>query len=56
MEGLSGKADMLGRGRIMITALDYYISDRVKELTGDQQTPATAKPKTIVDFPVALRR
>jgi hypothetical protein len=56
MEGLNGKADMMGRGRITINALDYYISERVKELTSDQQTPTTAKPQTIADFPVALRR
>jgi uncharacterized caspase-like protein len=56
MEGLSGKADMMGRGTITINALDYYISERVKELTENQQTPTTAKPQTIADFPVALRR
>jgi len=56
MEGLSGKADMMGKGMITINGLDYYISTRVKELTEDQQTPTTAKPQTIADFPVALRR
>lgn len=56
MEGLGGKADMLGKGRITINALDYYISERVKELTENQQTPTTAKPQTIADFPIALRR
>ena len=56
MEGLGGKADMMGKGTITINALDYYISERVKELTENQQTPTTAKPQTIADFPVALRR
>ena len=56
MEGLGGKADMLGKGRITINALDYYISERVRELTENQQTPTTAKPQTIADFPIAIRR
>lgn len=55
MEGLGGKADMMGRGRITIAALEYYISERVKELTGDQQTPMTAMPHTIADFSIAVR-
>ena len=56
MEGLGGKADMLGKGKITINGLDYYISERVKELTENQQTPTTAKPQTIADFPIAVRR
>ncbi|MBZ5623305.1 MAG: caspase family protein [Acidobacteriia bacterium] len=56
MEGLSGKADMMNRGRITVNALDYYISERVRELTDNQQTPTTAKPKTIADFSIAIRR
>jgi len=35
--------------------LDLYISDRVKELTKGQQTPVTAKPETVPDFPVAVK-
>jgi hypothetical protein len=46
----------MGKGRITINMLDLYISERVKELTKGKQTPATAKPKTIPDFPVALKK
>jgi uncharacterized caspase-like protein len=56
VEGIEGKADYTGKGRITINMLDLYISERVKELTKGKQTPATAKPKTIPDFPLALKR
>jgi len=56
VEGIGGKADYMGKGRITINMLDLYISERVKELTKGKQTPATAKPKTIPDFPLALKR
>jgi WD40 repeat protein len=56
VEGIEGKADYTGKGRITINMLDLYISEKVKELTRGRQTPATAKPKTIPDFPLALRR
>jgi hypothetical protein len=36
--------------------LDLYVSERVKELTQGQQTPTTAKPPNVSDFPVALLR
>lgn len=58
VEGLSGKAAM-GKGsdrRITINMLDLYLSERVKELTGGQQTPTTAKPQSVRDFPVAVAR
>ena len=35
--------------------LDYYVSERVKELTGGTQTPTTAKPSTVPDFPLTVR-
>lgn len=54
VEGLSGKAAYRG-SRITLNMLDLYISERVKELTGGRQTPTTAKPNTISDFPVAVR-
>lgn len=54
VEGLRGKADLMGKGRITINMLDLYLSERVKELTKGRQTPTTAKPTTIPDFPVAV--
>jgi len=36
--------------------LDLYLSERVKELTGGRQTPTTAKPNTIQDFPIAVKK
>jgi hypothetical protein len=56
VEGIGGKADYTGKGKITINMLDLYISERVKELTKGKQTPATAKPQTIPDFPLALKR
>jgi WD40 repeat protein len=56
VEGINGKADYTGKGRITINMLDLYISERVKELTGGRQTPATAKPLTIPDFPLVLKK
>jgi hypothetical protein len=56
VEGIEGKADYTGKGRITVNMLDLYISEKVKELTKGKQTPATAKPKTIPDFPLALKK
>ena len=56
VEGMNGKADYTGKGKITTNMLDLYISERVKELTKGKQTPATAKPQTIPDFPLALRK
>jgi hypothetical protein len=54
VEGLAGKADYGGKGRITINMLDLWLSERVKELTGGKQTPTTTKPQTIPDFPEAM--
>ncbi len=56
IEGLSGKADFKGTGRISVNMLDLYVSERVKELTEGQQTPTTVKPPNVPDFPVAVLR
>jgi hypothetical protein len=55
VEGVGGRADYAGQGRITVNMLDLYISERVKELTRGRQTPTTAKPQTVPDFPVAVR-
>ncbi|HET6450209.1 MAG TPA: caspase family protein, partial [Spirochaetia bacterium] len=55
VEGLAGKADYTGGGKITVNMLDLYISERVKQLTGGQQTPTTMKPPSVPDFPVAVK-
>lgn len=50
LEGLTGQADFRRKGVVTYKGLDYYLSDRVKELTQGKQTPATAIPKAIPDF------
>ena len=54
VEGISGKADYRGTGRITVNMLDLYISERVKDLTRGEQTPSTVKPPNVPDFPVAV--
>ena len=56
VEGFMGKADYAGKGKITVNMLDLYLSERVKELTGGKQTPTTAKPNTIQDFPIAVKK
>jgi hypothetical protein len=56
LEGLAGRADLRKTGRITVNMLDLYVSERVRELTAGSQTPATAKPSTIPDFPLLLSR
>ncbi|HEY2092961.1 MAG TPA: caspase family protein [Thermoanaerobaculia bacterium] len=55
VEGLRGRA---GRGEgqeITVAALESYVSQRVRQLTGGQQTPTTAKPRTVPDYPIAMQ-
>jgi uncharacterized caspase-like protein len=54
IEGFNGKADFFSKGVITVNTLDAYIAERVKELTGNQQTPTTSKPETVSDFPLAI--
>lgn len=56
IEGIEGKADYTGKGKITVTSLDLWLSERVQELTNGKQTPTTAKPRTIPDFALALRK
>ncbi|MCS7014167.1 MAG: caspase family protein [Chloroherpetonaceae bacterium] len=55
VEGLSGKADLTGKGRITVNMLDVFISERVKEITKGKQTPTTVKPPNVPDFPIAVK-
>ena len=56
VEGLSGRADFRHSGTITVNMLNLYISERVKQLTKGLQTPTSARPNTISDFPIALVR
>jgi len=54
VEGLSGEA-ATANGKITVKSLDFYISERVKEITDGRQTPTTAIPNTVPDFPIAAK-
>ena len=56
IEGLSGKADLLHKNAITVSALDYYIAERVKELTNGAQHPVMSRPDTVPDFAFATTR
>jgi Caspase domain/WD domain, G-beta repeat len=56
IEGLSGKADLLHKSAITVSALDYYIAERVKELTNGAQHPVMSRPDTVPDFAFATTR
>jgi len=55
VEGLTGKADVRNTGRVTIKGLDFYVADRVKELTHGQQTPVSIAPKGVTDFPISVQ-
>lgn len=52
IEGLKDKADLSGKGKITTAALDFWLSERVKELTGGSQHPVMIRPSTVPDFPM----
>jgi len=55
LEGLKdGKADPLKTGRITVSMLNVYITDRVKELTEGFQTPIYRSQDDMGDFPVMI--
>jgi hypothetical protein len=53
VEGLRGMAPKDKQGFVTFTALDAYITQRVKELTKGTQAPASQKGTEISDFPLA---
>jgi hypothetical protein len=54
--GQKAKADLRGDGKITTSGLDYYVSERVKALTGGSQSPVMIRPPTVPDFPIAFSR
>ena len=53
VEGLRGGADLNRTGRITFKGLDFYVSEEVRLLTQDRQTPVTIIPVGVPDFVVA---
>jgi uncharacterized caspase-like protein len=53
IEGMTGAADLLRRGYATASMLQVYVGDRVRDLTGGQQTPAMSIPNLVPDFPLA---
>ncbi len=54
VEGLNGQADLKKRGRITHKMLDFYVSDRVDELTQGRQTSVNPSPQGVPDYPIAI--
>ncbi|RYY67649.1 MAG: peptidase C14 [Chitinophagaceae bacterium] len=54
IEGLNGKADLTGKGKITVNSLAFYIAERVKELTRGKQHPTLVLPPNVPDFPIAV--
>ncbi|MFY0627782.1 MAG: caspase family protein [Reichenbachiella sp.] len=50
-----GKADVKPDGIIYLRELDYYLADRVRELTGGRQHPTTQKPSSISRLQIAKK-
>ena len=55
VEGLGGQADHDKNKMIDIKELDFFITYRVKELTGGTQHPTTEIPASLPNFPLALK-
>jgi hypothetical protein len=52
LEGLREKADVTHKGKITTASLDFWLSERVKELTHGVQHPVMIRPPTVPDFPM----
>lgn len=53
VQGLTGRADFRREGVVTHKGLDYYVAHEVRTLTQGRQTPVTAVPTGISDFPLA---
>lgn len=56
LEGMRGGADVNNDDVVHLRELDFFVSDRIKELTKGAQHPTTVKPSTISRLPVAAVR
>lgn len=54
IEGLNGGADLFGNGSITIKALDAFVADKVKVLTGGKQSPTVVIPQSMPDFSIGI--
>ena len=54
LAGLKGGADLNGDGIVHLIELDFFVAEKVKELTDGAQHPTTVKPSTISRLPVAV--
>ena len=55
-DGLNkGNADYDKNKIITIKELDFYVTNRVKELTNGKQKPTTIVPESVPDFPIISR-
>ena len=55
LDGLKdGEADLNKDGIINIREIDYFVAERVKELTKGKQHPTTQKPSVVAEFPLLL--
>ena len=52
VEGLEGKAARTSEGVVYLKALDAYVTQRVKELSGGAQHPLTSQATTITNIPL----
>jgi uncharacterized caspase-like protein len=56
VDGFRGEAALTNRDYITVGMLNVFVSERVQDLTGGEQTPTSAIPHLISDFHLALRR
>ncbi len=56
VEGLDGQADYSHDGVVTVAEMEVWLGERVKNLTGNRQTPTTTKPPSTPDMPLALVR
>ena len=54
LEGMGARGDPHRTGRITVSMLNTYITERVKELTRGAQTPIFKSQDDLADFPLAL--